>query len=161
MPPQRRSPVYSARAKRKIRGTSEFGRGSRFDNEADAATHEGESLGHYGMPTTVILPLFFLGEPSRLGRRPPACHAGSAKLTSGHSHNHGVLAYSKAAHKGGSFVIHGSLHFQMPKTACVRSSEKRFSVSTITSTSCISLFEPLQTYWPPPKTAYLAGKYRR
>jgi hypothetical protein len=88
-------------------------------------------------------------------------YSGSAKLTSGHSHNHGVLAYSKAAHKGGSFVIHGSLHFQMPKTACVRSSEKRFSVSTITSTSCISLFEPLQTYWPPPKTAYLAGKYRR
>jgi len=87
--------------------------GSRFDDEAEAATHEGKSLGHYGMASTVILPLFFLGEPSRLSRRPPACHAGSAKLTSGHGHSHGVLAYSKAADKDGSFVIHGSLHFRM------------------------------------------------
>jgi hypothetical protein len=36
-----------------------------------------------------------------------------AKLTSGHGHNHGVLAYSKAADKDGSFVIHGSLHSRM------------------------------------------------
>ena len=67
--PKRQS-GYSARGKRNIRATQESGRGSRFNNEADAAAHEGESLGHYGMATTVILPLFFFGEPSGLSRRP-------------------------------------------------------------------------------------------
>jgi hypothetical protein len=90
--------------------------GSHFDNQADAATHESEGLGHYGIAATAILALFFLGEPSRLSRCPPACHAGAAKFTSGHCHNHSVLAYSKAPDKGGSFVIHGSLHHVLLET---------------------------------------------
>jgi len=34
--------------------------GSHFDNQADAATHESEGLGHYGIAATAILALFFL-----------------------------------------------------------------------------------------------------
>jgi len=43
--------------------------GSHFDNQADAATHESEGLGHYGIAATAILALFFLGEPGRQALR--------------------------------------------------------------------------------------------
>ena len=66
--------------------------------------------------TTAILALFFLGEPGRLSRCPPACHAGSAKFTSGHCHNHSVLADSKAPNEDVSLVIHGSLHHVLLET---------------------------------------------
>ena len=79
-----------------------------FDNEADAASLG--SVGNSSGAATAILALFFLCEPSRLGRRPSAYHAAYEEAPSGQSHSHGMLPYWKAADEDGSFIIHGSLH---------------------------------------------------
>jgi hypothetical protein len=85
-----------------------------FDNEADAASLG--SVGNSSRATIAILALFFLCEPSRLGRRPSAYHAAYEEAPSGQSYSHGVLPYWKAADEDGSFIIHGSLHLSSMET---------------------------------------------
>ena len=88
-------------------------------------------VGNSSRAATAILALFFLCEPTRLGRRPSAYHAAYEEAPSGQNHSHGMLPYWKATDEDGSSVIHGSLHLGgMEKERSLWRSDQRISAYT-------------------------------
>ena len=99
-----------------------------FDNQADTGPLGTVGVGNSSRTATAILALFFLCEPSRLGRRPSAYNAAYEEAPSGQDHSHGVLPYWKATDEDGSSVMHGGLssspRSQLGSSQCVATSPR-------------------------------------